>query len=226
MQTSPLDVLWITHADDSCRTSQQRLRQRCGSLVGWVLMSWKVNALLEQRQILKRIWYPEESCYSWNLNATLGLPCQMLALTAAFFETSRILPSCSHSTFIFILRFSLPHKKVRSLCRFIEFKATIISIVLHKGLWFGGCWFSLLPTGISTGFYQMNSYRDTWGHLPSLQCTTSFFKILLALLRSLKWKLCCAVILYNLVHNWNFKSGTDRFFFFTSLLYKQFSCST
>ena len=47
MQTSPLDVLWIMHTDDSCRTSQRRPRQWCGSLVGWVLKSWKVNALLE-----------------------------------------------------------------------------------------------------------------------------------------------------------------------------------
>ena len=82
-----------------------------------------------------------------------------------------------------------------------------------KAFGLGGTDFPFFPQWFSTDFYQMNSYRDTWGHLPSLQCTSSFFKTPLVLLISLKSKLYCAVILYNFVHTWNLKSGAERFFY-------------
>lgn len=76
-----------------------------------------------------------------------------------------------------------------------------------------GSWYSLLPAKIFNRSFPNKQLDRHLGPSPALWGTTSFSKTPCALLRPLKWKLYCAVMLYNFIR---IEKVVQIFFFFIS----------
>lgn len=86
-----------------------------------------------------------------------------------------------------------------------------------------GSWYSLLPAKIFNRSFPNKQLDRHLGPSPALWGTTSFSKTPCALLRPLKWKLYCAVMLYNFIR---IEKVVQIFFFYLQVFCNQCSYST